>query len=87
MSEQASKLLSDAESLVLGRLFYRTHPYGEMCTDFATLSAYTDMSRADVRTTCRMLRDKGLAEYHSGLMTENGSSVALGTAYRAVAAN
>ncbi len=42
------------------------------CFPFAPIMQDTGLDRASVRRACRLLKRKGLAEYHKGLWSEDG---------------
>lgn len=44
----------------------------DCCYPFATMMTHTGLSRDRVRRACRSLREKGLADYHRCLITEDG---------------
>ena len=47
---------------------------------FAGIMQESGLTRAEVRTACQSLRDKGLAEFSNGLWTEDGYMVGSGYA-------
>jgi len=59
-------------------LHAKSHPHGEMCIPFAPIAIYTSLPRAEVRRAVRFLARKGLAEFHSGLSTEDGDFAGAG---------
>ena len=64
--------MTDDEIKVLEVLFQHTRHSGEYCITFDYTMGDTNLSRKDVRNICRSLRGKGLAEFYSGLMTDDG---------------
>jgi hypothetical protein len=65
--------LNPAQRACLSHLADRTLPNGEMCVPFAPISRDTGLPRDEVRRSVRALARKGLAEFHSGLSTEDGN--------------
>jgi len=57
---------------VLRALDDLTRPGGEYCVPFAPLESETGLPRPRVRFICRHLARKGLAEFHAGLIDEDG---------------
>jgi hypothetical protein len=55
-----------------------TEPDGEYCAHFAALSRETFLPVKRVRFLCRLLKRKGLAEFHQGLWTEDGEPAGAG---------
>lgn len=53
---------------------------GEMCIGFSWIMGATilSMGRKEVRDACRSLRNKGLAQFVRGLMTEDGQVAGAG---------
>lgn len=59
------------ERSVLEALQYLTTP-GEICADFDTIQNQTGFPRDLVRPYCQILKFKGLAEFHCGLINDDG---------------
>jgi hypothetical protein len=64
--------ISAMQADCLEALSSHTMPHGEMCVRFWTVEQSTGRPRREVRLAIRALARKGLAEYHRGLMTEDG---------------
>lgn len=48
------------------------------CQGFVPLTKRTGLTRSAVRRACRSLRRKGLAEFHTGLWTDDGEMAGAG---------
>lgn len=67
--------LTERETRVLEKLSYGA---GEWFWPFGPIEADTGLSRDDVRSACRALRAKGLAEFMRGLWSEDGEPAGSG---------
>jgi hypothetical protein len=50
----------------------------DWCFPFAPIMRDTGLDRATVRRACRLLKRKGMAEFHRGLWTEDGNLAGAG---------
>ena len=66
--------LNDNEKNVLTALAECTRSGGELCMAFKSIASYTepDLDEKAVRRACRSLKVKGFAEFHRGLMDDDG---------------
>ena len=71
-------ILQENHLLVLSALEKVTAPRGEMCSGFKYLTALTGLVMADVRTCCRYLVKRNLAEFYKGLATDEGEFAGAG---------
>jgi len=58
--------------------FLCTGGYDFGCFPFAPIMKATGLDRPTVRRTCRLLKRKGLAEFHRGLWTDDGEMAGAG---------
>ena len=63
---------------VLNALDTLTRPHGEMCVGFVPMMECVEMERAEIRRLVRFLARRGHAEFHRGLMTEEGELAGAG---------
>lgn len=70
--------INDNERKVLEVLNSLTRRDGEACITFKLLGDKAKMDIKAVRRSCRSLRRKGFAEFHSGLMDEEGMAAGSG---------
>jgi hypothetical protein len=64
--------INDNERRVLSFLDAETDHWAENCITFSWIADDTKLGLKEVRRAARSLRRKGLAEFHRGLMTEDG---------------
>lgn len=64
--------------VVLKVLYEETKPNGEMCVPFKTIAKKTIFDVKQIRRSCRFLKRKGWAEFHTALRTEDGDFVGAG---------
>ena len=75
--------LTDVQAVCLIGLESLTAPFGEMCVGFGPVQRSTrvdgtPLDRSVIRRAIRSLARKGLAEYHKGLVTEDGEFAGAG---------
>ncbi len=68
----------DLQMKCLSALDGLTQPDGEMCVAFKRVESMTGLDRKTVRRSIRALAQKGLAEFHTGLCTEDGEFAGAG---------
>lgn len=72
MEEKKKVRINDNERKVLTVLDEVTDTWGERCLPFSWIIDGENLDLKAVRRACRSLRKKGLAEFHRGLMDEDG---------------